>query len=160
MKIVIAPIRVRLFAHLLDASLCIALFWPISFLYSATLKPFISEQLALPAFASILDFLLVYGVIAAATIILWQRLGYTPGQNLQGLRVVDATSGQRLDWRRAALRLLFSVISGLSLVGLFWALIDKQKRTLHDLILNSTVTYVDELADTEQNLAEWLCSTK
>ena len=159
-KIVAVPLSIRLVAHLLDCLLCVALLWPLSFLYSATLMPFISQQLDLPVFASILKFLIVYGVIASATIILWQRLGYTPGQSLQGLRVINAKSSNRLTWQCAALRLFLAILSTLTLVGLLWSLFDKQKRTLHDVITGTKVVYTDEIGSAEQDMKEWLCSTK
>jgi uncharacterized RDD family membrane protein YckC len=67
----------------------------------------------------------------------WTISGRTLGAQVMGLRVV-APSGGKLRSARALLR---AVICATFPVGLLWCAIDRQGRSIHDLIVRSHVTY-------------------
>jgi uncharacterized RDD family membrane protein YckC len=69
------------------------------------------------------------------------RTGQTPGRKIAGVRVVDRVTGQPIGAGRAVGRYAFAMfISGqVCYLGYLWALWEPQKRTWHDMIVNSVV---------------------
>lgn len=64
----------------------------------------------------------------------------TAGKKIMRLRVVDAETGQNLNWKKSLLRSLFTIVSGTpAFLGFGWALWDKQGRTWHDLVIGTRV---------------------
>lgn len=59
----------------------------------------------------------------------WTHGGQTLGMRAWRLRVLT-TDGQALDWRRATLRFVLSVLAWSTIIGLLWCLVDG--RALHD----------------------------
>jgi len=65
--------------------------------------------------------------------------GQTPGKHIIGIRVLD-TSGATLSKGLAVGRYFAKIISGLPCyVGYLWPLWDAEKRTFHDMIVNTRV---------------------
>lgn len=87
------------------------------------------------------------------------RLGQTPGKHLVGLKVVGQLPGP-IGYGRATLRyvgrILDSIVFGLP-IGLFWALVDPQRRTWHDLIADTRVVVADP---GERSLSYWLANVR
>lgn len=105
--------------------------------------------------ASLLDSLLVYPTLFIGafvwSMIVWGR-GQTPGKQLLGLRVVDASTGRVADWGRMFLRIIifqWMVIGGLGLltlgvvsgIGHIWLLWDQRKQNLYDKMAGTLVVY-------------------
>ena len=67
----------------------------------------------------------------------WATTGRTFGGHLMGLRVVDFR-GRKLHWTGALLRAGFCVIFP---IGLFWAVISSQNRSVQDTVLRTSVIY-------------------
>lgn len=62
--------------------------------------------------------------------------GRTLGDRLAGIRL-EAPGGERLGLGQSALRALLAMLGILSVVGLFWPLVDGQGQSLHDRILGA-----------------------
>lgn len=71
------------------------------------------------------------------------RFGGSPAKLIMGLRVVDANSGELLDYQRALLRETAGKVLGAAiLVGPLSALFRPDRRALHDLLSGSAVKKV------------------
>ncbi len=82
---------------------------------------------------------LVLMLTAAYFVISWTRGGQTIGMRAWRLRVVR-TDGSRLSAARALLRFGIALVSLAALgAGFWWALIDPQRRTWHDLATGSVM---------------------
>jgi uncharacterized RDD family membrane protein YckC len=70
--------------------------------------------------------------------------GRTPGKLLLGLRLAEASSGERPAAPRVVLRALLS-LAGLALgaAGYLWLIVDRRRRTLHDLLSGTVVVRVE-----------------
>lgn len=67
----------------------------------------------------------------------------TLGQAAVGIRVKDTVSGAPVSFGRALLRTVAMALSLLPLgLGFWWALIDRDRRTWHDIIARTTATAV------------------
>lgn len=72
--------------------------------------------------------------------------GQTPGKHIIGVRVLD-TSGRTLSKGLAVGRYFAKIISGLPCyVGYLWPLWDAEKRTFHDMIVNTRVVHATSKA--------------
>ena len=70
---------------------------------------------------------------AAYFVVSWSRGGQTIGMRAWRLRVV-AADGNRVSWSRAILRFFIALVSLAALgAGFWWALVDAQRRTWHDM---------------------------
>jgi uncharacterized RDD family membrane protein YckC len=87
---------------------------------------------------------LVLAFSAAYFVISWRRGGQTIGMRAWRLRVVRS-DGRPLDTRQALVRFGISLLS-LAAVGLgfFWALIDAQNRTWHDIAAETLVVRLEK----------------
>lgn len=87
---------------------------------------------------------LFVGVAAFAYLTLGAFLGgRTLGDRLARIRRVPS-EGERLDLGRCALRSLLAMLGMLSVVGLFWSLVDPNGQSLHDRILGIHVSPTDQ----------------
>jgi len=129
----------RTLAWLLDLMLLTALWLPFLYIVNTLAAPLHAEPAAWQGFA-LLRNLLVIGVSVLALAWATARQGGTPGKQLLELRVVDADHGCRLlTLQRASIRLLLSLASMFSLVGVFMMLFDDERRTFHDWFLHTRV---------------------
>ena len=79
------------------------------------------------------------GLSAAYFVVSWARGGQTIGMRAWKLRVVDA-SGAPLRWPQALLRFVIALVSLAALgAGFWWALVDAQGRTWHDMAAGTTM---------------------
>lgn len=89
--------------------------------------------------------LLLLALTAAYFIASWLRGGQTIGMRPWRLRVVDAGGGA-LSARQAALRFVVAIVSGAAAgCGYWWALVDAQRRTWHDLAAGTLMVRLDEM---------------
>ncbi len=76
---------------------------------------------------------------AAYFVVSWSRGGQTIGMRAWRLRVV-AADGNRVPWSHAFLRFFVALISLAALgAGFWWALVDAQGRTWHDMATGTTM---------------------
>ncbi|MBS0570575.1 MAG: RDD family protein [Proteobacteria bacterium] len=136
-----APLRLRLAAAAYDLLPLIGL-W------------FVAAVLALAVTGGKLDThtpagkLLVRGFVlalsAAYFVVSWSRGGQTLGMRAWRLRLVD-TDGQRVRGSRSGLRFIVALVSLAAFgAGFWWALVDAQGRTWHDLAARTRVLRLQE----------------
>jgi uncharacterized RDD family membrane protein YckC len=130
----------RLAAMFYDSLLCIALMMVVTLLYQQVLLRLLygSEQLQMLADAGRLDIdpllstLLLFSLFGFFAKF-WTHNGQTLGMQVWGIRIQNP-DGRAIDLWQALLRFLIAVVSLLCLgMGYWWMLIDKQKRTWHDI---------------------------
>lgn len=129
----------RMAAMFYDCLLCLALLMVTTFLYKLVWMAFVGETKlramsdagALdgdPLLSTILVFVL-FGFFA----IFWTRAGQTLGMQVWGIRVQNR-DGSGISLWQALLRFVVAIASWLCVgMGFFWTLIDKQKRSWHDI---------------------------
>jgi uncharacterized RDD family membrane protein YckC len=71
--------------------------------------------------------------IAYSVYFIGSSSGQTPGMRVLNIRVIDATTGGRIDYGRAFVRHLVSFVSQLACyIGYLWMLWDREKQTWQD----------------------------
>lgn len=134
----------RLAAMFYDSLLCIALMMVVTLLYQQVLLRLLygSGQLQLLAEAGRLDIdpllstLLLFSVFGFFAKF-WTHTGQTLGMQVWGIRIQNA-DGTAIDLWQALLRFLIALVSLVCLgLGYWWILVDKQKRTWHDIYSES-----------------------
>jgi len=134
----------RLAAMFYDSLLCIALMMVVTLLYQQVLLRLLygSDQLQLLAEAGRLDIdpllstLLLFSVFGFFAKF-WTHTGQTLGMQVWGIRIQNA-DGTAIDLWQALLRFLIALVSLICLgLGYWWILVDKQKRTWHDIYSES-----------------------
>jgi len=107
-------------------------------LLSAVLRYFVAgPPFVLPSASVAFESTAAFVVATAYLAYFWTATGRTPGNQLLGLRVVDARE-RRLGAGRATLR---AVLCLLLPVGLLWAAVSRRNASLQDLVLRTTVVY-------------------
>ncbi|MCQ4263865.1 hypothetical protein CXK91_19950 [Stutzerimonas stutzeri] len=134
----------RLAAMFYDSLLCIALMMVVTLLYQQVLLRLLygSDQLQALAEAGRLDIdpllstLLLFSLFAFFAKF-WTHTGQTLGMQVWGIRIQNA-DGTAVDLWQALLRFLIALVSLVCLgLGYWWMLVDKQKRTWHDIYSES-----------------------
>lgn len=96
--------------------------------------------------AGILGFAGYLGVLVVLILTEAGPYGQTPGKHIVGIRVLD-TAGQTLSKGMAVGRYFAKIVSGLPCyVGYLWPLWDAEKRTFHDMIVNTRVVKTTDRA--------------
>lgn len=75
------------------------------------------------------------------SLLLW-RFGYTPGMKIMKLRLVDSETGLRPSPDKVFLRTFFSLVSLFLLMGYMWAILERERRTWHDLIAGTRMVRI------------------
>ncbi|AOZ14008.1 hypothetical protein AA042_16140 [Pseudomonas lundensis] len=138
----------RLAAMFYDFLLCTALMIVTTFLYKLIMMAFIGEaKMRALSEAGALDgdpllstllFFVLFGFFAK----FWTHSGQTLGMQVWGVRVQNA-DGTAISLWQALLRFIVSIGSWLCFgLGFFWSLIDKQKRTWHDMYSNTQLVRI------------------
>jgi uncharacterized RDD family membrane protein YckC len=133
----------RVLAQLLDIFLLFALFAPILYLLNNLVIPYIETETVLITYR-LIRFLLVTSSIVYAFAICLERFGATPGKMLLGLKVLDMHTGEYLNRRQAALRILLSWLSVISSIGVLLIILDSRKQAAHDKILHTIVIKLED----------------
>jgi len=76
--------------------------------------------------------------------ILVSKFGQTPGKKAYDIKIVDAKTGELLNFWRSLCRFIMFLFSAAFLLGLMTQLYRKDNRTLHDLICGSVVVEFKE----------------
>ncbi|WP_047281076.1 RDD family protein [Pseudomonas lundensis] len=138
----------RLAAMFYDFLLCTALMIVTTFLYKLIMMAFIGEaKMRALSEAGALDgdpllstllFFVLFGFFAK----FWTHSGQTLGMQVWGVRVQNA-DGTAISLWQTLLRFIVSIGSWLCFgLGFFWSLIDKQKRTWHDMYSNTQLVRI------------------
>lgn len=84
--------------------------------------------------------LLINLSIAVFVIVCWIKYAGTPAKRLFGLKVLNATTGERLSVGQAIIRYLGYILAAVFLLlGFIWVAFDKRKQGWHDKLANSVV---------------------
>ena len=138
----------RLAAMFYDFLLCVALLIVTGAIYKFIQMQIIGEarMRALtesgaldgdPLYSTVLLFVL-FGFFAK----FWTHSGQTLGMQVWGIRVQNA-DGSRISLWQALLRFMVSIASWLCAgLGFFWVLVDKQKRSWHDIYSNTQLVRI------------------
>ncbi len=144
----IAPIRYagfwrRLLAFFIDYLLLSALLTPVLYLvYGRGYFLWLAEADSFFESYGSADLLLSKLLPFLILIMLWRRLGATPGKILLDCRVVDARTLEQLSWRGAVIRAAAYILSALPVyLGFLWMAIDKRKQGLHDKLAGTLVLH-------------------
>ncbi len=87
-------------------------------------------------------------VVLAITVFFWVRFAGTPGKRILKMRIVDATTGNKLTLLQSITRYFGYFISALPMgFGFWWILIDKRNQGWHDKFANSVVIYDGEIGE-------------
>jgi uncharacterized RDD family membrane protein YckC len=90
----------------------------------------------------------VFGIaaqIAYSVYFIGSGSGQTVGMRVLGIRAIDAATGRRVDYGKAFIRYLVSLVSGLAcLLGYLWMLWDPERQTWHDKVAGTFVVPVSE----------------
>lgn len=91
------------------------------------------------------------GCIVANSIVCQGHTGRTAGKYLEGLRTVSTTTGEKIGFRRAVIRVVCLPVDGiLFLVGRFWLSYRGQRRRFGDSVTGSVVMTSDETGPTAE----------
>src|SRR5471032_3678046 len=138
----IAGLGRRLAAMFYDALLCTALLIVTTFIYKLVQIAIIGEaRLRVLSEAGAVDgdpllSTILLLVIFAFFAKFWTYKGQTLGMQVWGIRVQNA-DGTAISLWQALLRFIVSIASWIFGLGFLWSLLDKQKRSWHDIYSNS-----------------------
>ena len=126
-------------------------FFPLLALYFATSLAMYLLRDRLPfevpvrpgSLAAHAEFLLLWLLTGAYAVISWRRGGQTIGMRPWRLKVV-AADGQPASWRALCLRYALATLSVLAFgLGLLWCLIDRERRSWHDIAAGTRLVRLD-----------------
>lgn len=86
-----------------------------------------------------LGWLIIIGVHFTTVMTFWLLKGQTPGLKAYEGKIVDHTSLKKITYLQAIVRYVITLLSILSVFGLFVPFLRKDKKTLQDLFSNSCV---------------------
>jgi len=86
----------------------------------------------------------LYGLIV---IILWVKKGQTPGFRAYDLILIDDADKKTLGFVSATLRYFMFIISAISIIGVILPFFRKDKKTLQDLVMGTSVIIVVKKPD-------------
>jgi len=126
---------IRFGAMLIDSIvMLIVLYIPLSFIYGE--EYWVGDQFIYGFW----DVMLGYVVPFVATIWFWLRYMSTPGKMATKLRVVDASTGNKLSTGQAVGRYFAYTVAILPIfLGLIWVGVDKRKQGWHDKLAGTVV---------------------
>jgi uncharacterized RDD family membrane protein YckC len=95
-------------------------------------------QATLPGWA---EWINVIAALGLYFVWLWHRNGQTLAMQTWRIRVVTVTDGQPPSIQRAIARYLLAWPSIVLMVGLIWALFDRDRQFLHDRLAGTRITF-------------------
>ncbi|MEA3384123.1 MAG: RDD family protein [Campylobacterota bacterium] len=82
----------------------------------------------------------IYGLI---TVLFWVKKGQTPGFKAYDLRIIDDNTKKPLSYPLAIARYLMFIFSAVSIVGVLLPFFRKDKKTLQDILLQTSVVRIN-----------------
>ena len=79
----------------------------------------------------------------------------TPGRAIAGIAVVDATSGQRIDFGRAYLRCVLSLLGSWLVIPNLMARFTRRKQSIADLLAHTVVVHYKQAAPASPTAGKW-----
>lgn len=88
--------------------------------------------------------LIQLSLICVYTILLWYKFGTSPGKFLFGIRIVDASTFQKITLKQTITRFFSVIISVLpAFLGFVWSIFDKRSQAWHDKIAHTVLIVKD-----------------
>lgn len=81
----------------------------------------------------------IYGIVVIS---FWKISGQTPGLKAYDLKLVESESLQNITWSKSFLRYVIFLFSAITVLLLFLPFFRKDKKTIQDLLTNTTVVLV------------------
>ncbi|QKF72278.1 RDD family membrane protein [Aliarcobacter faecis] len=91
----------------------------------------------------ILGWSIILIVVFLILISLWLKNGQTPGLKAYGIKLVDKTTKEKINFFQALIRYFATLFSIILIVPLFYPFFNKEKKTVQD-ILSSTIIIDEE----------------
>lgn len=132
----IAPLGIRAVAAIIDL-LVLAVLWTVFGIFAGN-PPASGYGFNIEGLPALAGFAATFAYYAV-TDVLW---GGTPGKMLTALRVVDADTGERIDWSKSIIRNLLRIVDAiptLYLVGFLFALSSPKSQRLGDRVARTVV---------------------
>jgi len=85
--------------------------------------------------------MIIYGLIV---VILWVKKGQTPGFKAYDIILISDKDKKTLGFVSATLRYLMFIVSAISILGMILPFFRKDKKTLQDLMMNTSVIIVEK----------------
>jgi len=85
--------------------------------------------------------MIIYGLI---TVIFWVKKGQTPGFKAYNLKLIDDNTGKTLGYGLASARYMMFILSAVTIVGALLPFFRKDKKTLQDLLMQTSVIRLEE----------------
>ena len=88
----------------------------------------------------------LYGLI---TVVFWVRKGQTPGFKAYDLKLIDDKTGKTLTFGLATARYMMFILSAVSIIGAMLPFFRKDKKTLQDVLMQTSVIRLEERIQTK-----------
>jgi uncharacterized RDD family membrane protein YckC len=130
--VALATVVQRLVAWVVDACVAGLVFLPLNpGLYSQHPSPSLWWGLLIPTLVLLIGYLALFD---------GGPRGATPGKRVVGIRVIDATTGAAIGYRRGAIRRLGYLGGGVAFfLGWIWVLVDPRRQAWHDKVAATLV---------------------
>jgi uncharacterized RDD family membrane protein YckC len=126
---------IRAWASIIDSVLAALILGPI--VWAIYGKDYFNSRTLI---AGPVDFLLTWILPAVAVVLFWIYKAATPGKMAAGIRVVDATSGDKPTAAQSIKRYLGYYVSLLPFgLGMVWVAFDARKQGFHDKLAGTVV---------------------
>lgn len=136
-KYLTAPYPLKIKAFITDMFMIYApILYIITYLILGDKDAFLHSEFA--PFIGVLLYGLIYSILLA-------KFSQTPGKKAYSLRVLDASSGNKITFFQAFVRFVAFLFSATILIGLLFPLYRKDKKGLHDLIAHTIEVRDNEL---------------
>jgi len=132
-----AGIVTRTVANLIDAVVAATVVFACYLGWAAFQFLLSPTSFSFPPFPWGIAVLATGGVLVLIFWVSWATTGRTFGGHLMGLRVVNFR-GRKLHWTGALIRAGFCVLFP---IGLFWAVVSSQNRSVQDTVMRTSVIY-------------------
>jgi len=130
-KILYAKTSERIKAFITDLFMIYApILYIITYVFMGGKDEFQGSQLA--PFVGVSLYAIIYTVLVS-------KFGQTPGKKAYEIKIVDAKTGELLNYSRSFCRFVLFLLNAATLLGLFVQFYRKDNRTLHDLVCGSVV---------------------
>jgi len=83
----------------------------------------------------------IYGIV---TVIFWVKKGQTPGFKAYDLLLIDDNTKRPVSWGVAIARYMMFLVSAVSIVGAILPFFRKDKKTLQDLVMQTSVIKISQ----------------
>lgn len=90
--------------------------------------------------------MLAYGLI---TVLFWVKKGQTPGFKAYNLMIIDDNTGKIPTYGLAIARYMMFILSAASIIGGLFPFFRKDKKTLQDLLMQTSVIRLEEKTQTK-----------